>query len=106
MADHKIVLTLTDDMHTVPSSSHTIAHVGDTLRFDTNPPNLPFRVEIPGGSLFEKVPSLVINDRRPRVLAAEGKFFWKCFVQRPSDKKFVGWSGEDPQAGGDVDVRP
>jgi hypothetical protein len=106
MAEHKIVLTLTGDIHAVPSSHETIiAQVGDTLRYDTNPPGLPFRVEIPDP--FKKVPLLVIEDRKPRVLEAEGRFFWKCFMQRPRDKKFVGWfSGEKPESGGDVDVRP
>ena len=76
------------------------------LQFDTNPPGLPFRVEIPG-SPFTKKPVLVIKDRKPRVLAAEGRFFWKCFLRRASDKKFVGWFwGENPESGGDVDVRP
>jgi hypothetical protein len=33
----------------VPASNETLfAHVGDTLRFDTIPPGLPFRVDIPG----------------------------------------------------------
>lgn len=106
MTDHTIVLTLTDDIHAVPSENTTIAHVGDTLRYDTNPPDLPFRVKIPG-SPFTKAPLLVITDRNPRVLAAEGRFFWMCFLQRPRDKKFVGWfSGETPESGGDVDVRP
>ena len=106
MADHKIVLTLTGDIHAVPSSHTTIAQVGDTLQYDTNPPGLPFRVEIPG-SPFTTVPVLVIEDREPRELVAEGRFFWKCFLQRPRDKKFVGWvSGEIPESGGDVDVRP
>jgi hypothetical protein len=106
MTHHRIVLTLTDDLHAVPSVKVTFARVGDTLRYDTNPPGLPFRVEIPG-SPFEKEPLLVINDRNPRVLQAQGRFFWKCFLERPRDKKFVGWfSGERPESGGDVDVRP
>lgn len=106
MTDHKIVLTLTDDIHAVPSLSKTIARVGDTLRFETNPPGLPLQVEIPG-SPFTKEPVLVIKDRNPRVLVAEGRFFWKCSLRRPSDKKFVGWfSGEKPESGGEVDVRP
>ena len=107
MANHKIVLTLTNDIHAVPSVHMTIAHVGDTLRYDTIPPGLPFRVEFPG-SPFRNVPVRVIEDREPRELVAEGRFFWKCFLQRPSDKKFVGWvSGETPEeSGGDVDVRP
>lgn len=106
MADHKIELRLTDDIHAVPSSNTTIAHVGDTLRYDTIPPGLRFRVEMTG-SPFTKVPARVITDRKPRVLEVEGRFFWKCFVQRPSDKKYVGWfSGEKPESGGDVDVRP
>jgi hypothetical protein len=100
------MLTLTDDIHAKPSVQKTIAHVGDTIRYDTTPPNLPFRVEFPG-SPFRDVPVRVIEDREPRVLAAEGRFFWKCFLQRPRDKKFVGWfSGENPESGGDVDVRP
>ena len=106
MADHKIVLTLKNDIHAVPSVNVTIANVGDTLRYDTNPPGLPFRVEIPGSPFTEK-PVLVIKDRRARVLKAEGRFFWKCFMQRPRDQEFVGWfSGEKPESGGDVDVRP
>jgi hypothetical protein len=106
MADHTIFLTLTVDHHVVPSSRKTIAKVGDTLQFDTHPEGLPFRVAIPG-SPFTKGPVLVIEDRKPRVLAAEGRFFWMCFMQRPHDKKFVGWfSGENPESGGDVDVRP
>ena len=106
MADHKIVLTLKDDIHAVPSCTPWIAHVGDTLQYETDPLGLPFRVEIPG-SPFTTEPVLVIEDREPRVLAAEGRFFWKCFVQRPRDKKFVGWvSGVNPESGGDVDVRP
>src|SRR5438874_4579440 len=113
--EHTIVLELTKDgHHALPSLNQTSAQVGDTLnarvgdtlRFDTIPPGLPFRVEIPG-SPFTKDPLLVIKDRKPRVLAAEGRFFWKCFLRRASDKKFVGWFwGENPESGGDVDVRP
>ena len=94
MADHKIVLTLTDDIHAVPSSHTTIAKVGDTLRYDTNPPGLPFESN-PRLAVHEG-PVLVIEDRNPRVLEAEGRFFWKCFLQRPRDKKFVGWVSARP----------
>jgi len=106
MADHKIVLTLTNDIHAVPSSQTTFAKVGDTLQYDTSPPDLGFRVEFPG-SPFTNVPVRVIEDREPRKLIAEGRFFWKCFLRRPDDNKLVGWvSGEIPESGGDVDVRP
>jgi|GEM_PF-4161433 len=107
MAEHKIWLTLENEIHASPSLKNTLAaQVGDTLRFDTIPPGVPFRVEIPG-SPFTRKPLLVIKDRRPRVLATEGRFFWKCFMRRASDKKFVGWFwGENPESGGDVDVRP
>jgi hypothetical protein len=112
--EHQIVLELTEDGHALPSLNQTItrvgdtlkAQVGDTLRFDTNPPGCPFRVEI-AGSPFTKKQVLVIKDRRPRKLTVEGRFFWKCFLRRDSDKQFVGWFwGENPESGGDVDVRP
>jgi len=106
MTDHKIVLTLTDDIHAVPSRKMTIAHVGDTIRYDTTPPDLRFRVEFPG-SPFREVPVRVIEDREPHELVAEGRFFWKCFLRHPDNNKLVGWfSGENPESGGDVDVRP
>ena len=105
MADHTIVITLTDNIHAVPVPNKLTVSIGDTLRYDTDPQGLPFRVEIVG-SPFTKVPARVIKDREPRVLAAEGRFFWKCFMQHP-DGGFVGWfSGEEPESGGDVDVRP
>lgn len=106
MTDHKIVLTLTDDVHAVPSLHKTIARVGDTLRYDTSPPGLQFRIEFPG-SPFTDVPVRVIEDREPRELVAQGRFFWKCFLRNPDNNKLVGWfSGEIPESGGDVDVRP
>jgi hypothetical protein len=105
MADHTIVITLIDNIHAVPVPSKSMVYVGDRLRYDTDPPNLPFRVEVPD-SPFTEVPALVIEDRNPRLLVTEGKFSWRCFLQRP-DGEFVGWSpGEDPESGGDVDVRP
>lgn len=107
MTDYTVVITLTDNIHAVsvvvPSTS--TVRVGDTLRYDTCPPNLRFRVEVPG-SPFTEGPTLVIEDRDPRLLVTAGRFFWQCSLQRP-DGKFVGWSsGEDPESGGDVDVRP
>lgn len=106
MEEHTIMLTLTDEIHAKPSVEKTIARVGDTIRYDTTPPNLSFRVEFPG-SPFTNVPVRVIEDRNPYELVAEGRFFWKCFLRRPDDDKLVGWFfGEVPESGGDVDVRP
>jgi hypothetical protein len=106
MADHTIVLTLTNGIHAVPSPNTTIARVGDTIRYDTTPPDLQFRVEFPG-SPFRDVPARVIEDREPRELVAEGRFFSKCFLKPPDNNEFVGWrSDEVPESGGDVDVRP
>lgn len=106
MAEHKIVITLTDNIHAVPTPQKSIAHVGDTLRYETDPPGIPFIVEVPG-SPFTDAPVLVIGDREPRPLVQEGRFFWRCFLRRPSDNQLVGWFyGEEPESGGDVDVRP
>ena len=104
MADHTIVITLTDGNHAVPKPEKSIVRVGDTLRYDTDPPGLPFIVEVPG-SPFMDAPVLIIDDREPRPLVQEGRFFWKCFLKLPTG--LVGWvSGETPESGGDVDVRP
>lgn len=106
MADHTIVITLTDGIHAVPNPANLVVHVGDTLRYDTDPPSIPFRVEVPG-SPFTDAPLLVIDDREPRPLLQYGKFYWKCFLRRPTDEQLVGWfAGEEPESGGDVDVRP
>ncbi len=105
--NHSFTIRLTDNIHALcsPIAKQVNLFVGDTIQFVPDPPNLPFRIEF-DGSPFSDVPALVIKDQAPRTLLVPGHFFFKCFLTR-EDGVEVGWHpGEDPESGGDPDVRP
>ena len=105
VANQIIRIVLTDEVHALCFPKHVDLFVGDTVQFVPVPENLGFRVEI-DGSPFSDKPALVITDQNPRTLQTPGHFFWKCFLTR-EDGVEVGWFfGEDPESGGDPDVRP
>jgi hypothetical protein len=98
---------LFEDVHVRCTPKQVDAFVGDTIRFTTGD-TLPFRVVF-DGSPFSIVPAIEITDSIDRQLRTSGRFFFKCFVTRLIDGEEVevGWFfGEDPESGGDVDVRP
>lgn len=107
MADRLVrltLVTLVDVMHVECSPKLTIANVDDDLRFESTD-GFPFRVVFEGPP-FGTLPAVEISDGNPRPLRTEGRFFFKCFLTPPGGME-VGWfSGEDPESGGDVDVRP
>lgn len=107
MADHTFTITLVDNVHALcfPVAKQVEMFVGDTIRFVPDPPNLAFRVQFDGAP-FSKVPALVIKDQNPHTLLTPGHYFFKCFLTR-EDGVEVGWFfGEDPESGGDPDVKP
>lgn len=105
MAEETITLRLTDDNHVSCSPKHVDLFVDDAIRYVSDPPGRPFRVVF-DGSPFSEEPALEITDQNPRALEVAGHFFWKCFMTR-DDGIEVGWfSGEEPESGGDGDVRP
>lgn len=104
MAEHEVVITLFENEHARCTPKQVNASVDDTIRF-TTAGAAPFRVVF-DGSPFSSVPAVEITDATDRRLRTSGRFFFKCFVTRP-DGLEVGWFfGEDPESGGDVDVRP
>jgi hypothetical protein len=105
MADQTITIRLTDNIHALCFPRHVDLFVDDTIRYVSDPPDRPLRVVF-DGSPFSNVPALEITDQNSRPLQVAGHFFWKCFLTR-EDGLEVGWfSGEDPESGGDGDVRP
>ncbi|MGZ5450394.1 MAG: hypothetical protein ACXW4P_19330 [Thermoanaerobaculia bacterium] len=90
--------------HVLCDPKLTIANVEDTLLFVPEPPDLPFHILF--GDPFSANPLHDIEASSPRTLTTEGRFFFKCFATR-ADGRQVGWFfGENPESGGDVDVRP
>jgi len=106
MANYKVKITLVDDRHAVPMPGRIVLRVGDTVEYDTDPPNLDFRVEF-DGSPFTPQAAFTISDRDKHPLLTPGRFFCRCFLTKP-DGQPIGWKpDEEPvESGGDHDIRP
>lgn len=98
-------IRLTENIHALcfPAAKDVPLFVGDSIQFVPDPANLPFRI------VFDtpfSTPAFEITDQKPRTLQVPGRFFFKCFMTR-GDGVEVGWHpGEDPESGGDPDVKP
>jgi hypothetical protein len=104
MANYPVKITLVDNRHAVPIPGRIVMHVGDTIQYEIDPPNLGFKVEFDGTSPFA---SLTITSGGPHELLTAGRFFCKCFLTK-ADGVVVGWKAdEEPvESGGDHDIRP
>jgi len=108
MANYKVKITLVDDNHAVPMPGRIVLHVGDTVEYDTEPPNLAFRVEF-DGSPFAPQAAFTISDREKHVLRTPGRFFCRCSLVIPGQPdREVGWKPDEApvESGGDHDIRP
>ncbi len=104
MAEQTITIRLTDNEHALCFPRHVDLFVGDTIEYVSDPPGRPFRVVFDGP--FSTTPLIEIKDEKPRTLRNPGHFFWKCFMDNDEGVE-VGWRfGEDPESGGDGDVKP
>lgn len=106
MANYRVVITLTDDVHAVPMPGRIVMNVGDTVQYDTNPPNRNFEVAF-SGSPFTPAAAFTINDRLPHALLTAGRFFCQCSIE-DDNGQMVGWKPDESpvESGGDHDVRP
>ena len=106
---HTFTISLETDptgrFHALPKPDpKTIAmNVGDTVIYKPAIPTDQFEVVF-DGSPFSPHP-FIIRDSKPLTLLTAGKTFCKCFIIRKGDR--FGWfPDEQPESGGDHDVKP
>jgi hypothetical protein len=101
MKHHPVTINLKDG-HAVPAlPSAGVMQVYDTVSYSS--PDGKVRVVFDAGSPFGNSPLDVVYDSEVRTLQKVGTFRCKCFIT-PNE---VGWRpNEDPESGGDHDVKP
>jgi len=75
--------------------------VGDTVRYTS--PEGKARVEFPAGSPYDV---REVKDSESHTIRNGGKYTFNCFVTPAGSTEEVGWGADDPDAGGEHDVKP
>ena len=104
MSEHTIYIRL-QGKNAVPEPRNQTLTLGDTVRYVTDPPNRALVTF--GASPFSDKPRLTIQDSEPLKVLRRGRghFRSKCFIVTPEGKK-IGWAENNPESGGEHDVRP
>jgi hypothetical protein len=107
MSHHPVEITLTraPDRH-VLRVADVFVNFGDTLQYFCKDGSVRVLFDT---SPFSDVPGEVIHGeiRKIKKVAAERRFFGKCFVTPKGEAKEIGWSkNKNPDSGGDVVVKP
>ena len=100
MAHHNITINLKDG-HALPAlPPEGVLNIGDTVAYSSPDGKVRVVFDGPNGSPFGSSLPDVVHDSQIRQLQKNGHFSCKCFIE-------VGWKqGENPESGGDHDVKP
>ncbi|MCU1235351.1 MAG: hypothetical protein JWP63_3318 [Candidatus Solibacter sp.] len=99
MAHHEVKIMLAKE-GVRPGTLEVLA-VGDTVRYSS--PHGKARVLFQGPTPYAVSEA---KDGETHTLVRGGKFPFACFVTPTGSKQEVGWTPEDPKAGGEHDVIP
>ena len=98
--DREITLHLMDGKSVRPAPSGPL-FVGQKVRYTS--PDGHVRIVFPDASPYT---ASEVHDAHVHELRQPGHFTFHCFITPHGQTQEIGWSPQDPDAGGDHDVQP
>jgi hypothetical protein len=97
---HEVKIHLVDGASVV-ADAIPVLRVGDTVSYSS--PDGKARVFFPSGSPFA---ASEVHNAHHHAVKTAGHFEFQCFVTPTGKTEEIGWSPENPEAGGEHDVIP